>query len=352
MSRRPLRIVHCISSAAFAGVERHVALLAAGQAAAGHPVAVIGGEGRAMHAAFGGRSVLHREASSVTEVIRELAAFRHSDIVHAHMTAAEVAATVAPAVRSRPVVATRHFAQRRGMSRSGRLVAPVVARRLAAQIAISGYVAQAIDGPSTVVHPGVLDAPPVAPEDRRRTVLVVQRLEREKRTEDAIEVFASSGLADQGWRLTIAGDGSQRRDLADLARRRGVGPVTDFLGHRRDVPALMRSAGLLLAPCDIEGLGLTVLEAMAEGLPVVACAAGGHLETAGVAPGSALYPPGDLSRGAGLLCGLAADEQQRRRYGQALRDIQRRRFTVEAQVAGTDAVYRSALGEDTGGVPA
>ncbi|MPM66669.1 D-inositol-3-phosphate glycosyltransferase [bioreactor metagenome] len=105
----------------------------------------------------------------------------------------------------------------------------------------------------------------------------------------------------------------------------------------------MRTAGLLIAPCDIEGLGLTVVEAMAVGLPVVACAAGGHLETVGAATAGALYPVGDLSAGADLVRCLAVDDERRVAYGAELAQIQSTRFTVEAQVAGVDAVYRAVL---------
>lgn len=342
MVHDPLSIVHVISSPAFAGVERHVALLAAGQARAGHRVAVIGGEADAMQAALSPDGVAHREAATVVEAMRALTAFRHSQVVHAHMTAAEVAAAVVrPAGRA--LVATRHFARRRGSSRSGRLVAPAIARRVDAQIAISAYVAGAIDGPSTVVHPGVAEAPLIPPDQRGRTVLVAQRLEAEKRTEDAITIFAGAGLADRGWRLAIAGDGAHRGRLERLAADRGVASATDFLGYRTDVPDLMRTAGLLLAPCDVEGLGLTVLEAMASGLPVVACGAGGHLETAGAAADAALYARGDLAAGALRLRSLALDEAGRHTYGEQLREVQRTRFTVQSQVAGTDAVYRGVL---------
>ena len=58
---------------------------------------------------------------------------------------------------------------------------------------------------------------------------------------------------------------------------------------------------MLLAPCQIEGLGLTVLEAMAAALPVVAVGAGGHLETVGAVAGAALHPPGDADRAGELL---------------------------------------------------
>ena len=338
-----MRILHTVRSEAFAGVESHVARLAAGQARAGHAVAVIGGESAGMQRAMAGVDVIHRPAGTVTDVVREIDRLRRCDILHVHMTAAEAATLFAVRSWSRPVVATRHFARRRGSSLLGRMAAPLIARRIDAQIAISAFVAEAADGASTIVYPGLDTEPLAAVIDRTPTVLVVQRLEAEKRTEDAIDIFARSGVAERGWRLVIAGDGAQRRTLEGRAQRLGVESVTSFLGHHRDVPALMRKAGVLIAPCDIEGLGLTVLESMSVGLPVVAAGAGGHLETVGRVPGAALYPPGDLSAGASSLRGLVDDDRGRASYGSVLWEAQRDRFTIEAQVRGTDAVYRSVL---------
>ena len=105
----------------------------------------------------------------------------------------------------------------------------------------------------------------------------------------------------------------------------------------------MQATGILLAPAAAEGLGLTVLEAMAAGLPVVAAGAAGHLETMGAAAEPAVFPPGDAVTAAALLARLADDVDLRDAYGAELQVIQRDRFTVEAQARSTEAVYRGVL---------
>ncbi|SDB79865.1 Glycosyltransferase involved in cell wall bisynthesis [Raineyella antarctica] len=343
--RRPLRIVHAISSDAFAGVERHVSTLAAAQSRMdSHRVAVIGGDPGAMRATIGDPSVVVHPAGSVLDVVRGLDRLRDCDVIHVHMTAAETAAVLSLRSWRVPVVATRHFAAHRGRSLGGRSVAPLIRARVSAQISISAYVADRIDGPSTVVHPGVPSQPdPVAGIVRTPSVLVVQRLEAEKDTADAIRAFASSGLHRHGWSLDIAGSGSQVTALSAVARELGVSDRVRFLGHRSDVVDLMRQAGLLVAPCSVEGLGLTVLEAMAAGLPVVASAAGGHLETVGAVREPALFSPHDVVAAGELMSELAADPSRRACYGAELRDLQRTSFTTEAQARATDLVYRSVL---------
>lgn len=342
-----MKIVHAVRSDGFAGVERHIARLAAAQAAAGHLVTVIGGDPGRMVDAVGDASVTLLPAASTLAVARALLRTASgSDILHVHMTAAEIASTLASLTPRTlpPVVSTRHFAHQRGSGTSARVTAALARHGVAAQIAISRYVANHVDGPSVVVHPGVdarRDVPPAS--ERDRVILVAQRLEPEKRTDLALRAFAASGLAASGWRLEIAGDGRQRAELDRLITSLDLRSAVRLLGTRSDVEDLMARAGLLLASCPIEGLGLTVLEAMASGLPVVAAAAGGHLELlAGLDP-LGLYPPMDTGRAGVQLAMLAGSEPRRDAYARAAVAVQLTEFTPAAQVTGTDAVYRRVL---------
>ena len=339
-----MRVLHAIRSDAFAGVESHVARLARAQLAAGDEVVVVGGDPDRMKAASGG-GVRTLPAATVTDVlttVRRWAA--RADVVHAHMTAAEIACATALVGVGTPLVVTRHFARDRGSNPVSAAAAAGAARRVDAQIAISHYVAETIDGASVVIHPGV-DSTTTSPAscDRDRVVLVAQRLEPEKDTDTALRAFAQSGLASQEWRLVVAGDGAERPALTALAEELGIADATRFLGHRSDVPDLMDRAGLLLAPCRIEGLGLTVLEAMAAALPVVAVGAGGHLETVGTVEGAALHPPGDAGGAGALLAALATDRERRDAYAAALQAVQRALFTPAHQAQETANVYREVV---------
>jgi len=340
-----VRVIHAVRSDGFAGVERHVCVLAAAQVARGHDVTVIGGDERRMVAAIGSADVTVLPGNTVASVA--LALSRTSpgaDLIHAHMTAAELAAAVA-ALRpgpNLPLISTRHFAARRGRTRLGRLAGRFIESRLAAQIAISQYVADHIEGGSEVVYPGVMDNPG-SERPRSWTVLVVQRLEPEKRTDVALSAFAASKLADAGWRLQVVGDGSQREALQEQAARSGIAPAVDFLGSRDDVAAQMTAAGLLIAPCPIEGLGLVVLEAMAAALPVVATAAGGHLETLPPEAHDLCFEPDDVGAAATSLRLLAGDAGLRAHLGRLGHERQREKFTPQVQAEATDRVYRSVL---------
>jgi len=347
-----MKILHAVRSDGFAGVERHIARLARAQAQAGHTVVMVGGAAAHVRVETGGL-VAHRSAVTTPDVVWALAQLSAAaDVVHVHMTAAEVAATVASAwlsargARLPPVVTTRHFARPRGTG--PRPVASVTAaaarRHVRAQLAISAYVAAHIDGAAVVVSPGV-DAAPDARRavERAPVALLVQRLEAEKDGDVGLRAFAASGLAAEGWRLHVAGDGAARPGLEALAAGLGIDHATRFLGYRKDVPTLMDDAALLLAPCQIEGFGLSVLEAMSRGLPVVAADAGGHTELLAGLAQNALFGPGDALAAGAALRALATDPGARDAYARAEQARQRADFTLDAQVTATDAVYRSVL---------
>lgn len=333
-----MKVLHVLRSDGFAGVERHIATLAAAQARAGHQVRVIGGNPAQMRPALEDVGVRAVGGNTVREVMAQVRRSQGADVVHAHMTAGELAAAL---TATAPIVVTRHFARPRGATPAGRIAGLLIRHRVRAQIAISQFVADTVDGTATVVHPGVAPADQsIGP--RRPVALVVQRLQPEKNTEVAVRAFAAGAPSD--WILEVVGRGPETETLRRLAADLDIFDRVSFLGFRDDVPDLMRSASVLLAPCEVEGLGLSVLEAMAHGLPIVASRAGAHPETVGSAEGARLFEPGDWRQAGDQLAELAADARTREAYGEQLAQVQRADFTPEAQAAGTEAVYRAVLG--------
>jgi glycosyltransferase involved in cell wall biosynthesis len=340
----PLHVLHAVRSDGFAGVEQFVLRLALAQAADGHEVAVIGGAAERMRPDLDAAGVEHVPAARTVEVERAVRArAAGADVVNTHMTAADVAAVIALAGRRRPaLVSTRHFAQPRG--RIGPVpIDALVRHRIDAEVSISAAVAATVGRPSTVVHTGVDPRPLGDGRPRERTVLIAQRLEREKHTHVGIRAFAASGLAAGGWTLEVAGEGSEHDAVRELAHDLGLDEVVRFSGFRSDMPAVMDRAGILIAPCPVEGLGLTVLEAMAGGLPVVAAAAGGHVELLGGLDERTLFVPDDADDAAQRLRRLADDETGRAHLGAAERVRQQQAFSTRAQADGTEAVYREVL---------
>ncbi len=335
MSVRPDRVVHCISSDNFAGVERYVATVAPELARRGWDVQVVGGDPARMSAELG--AVPHVPASTTRAVTRQLLGCGRHTLVHAHMTAAEAAAVTARAVRRFALVTTRHFAAPRGASTAGRLGARFIAHAIDRQIAISRFVAESIHEPATIILNGV-------PRNDEKgapgpMVLLAQRLEHEKRTDVAIRAWSRSKLRLAGWTLTVAGTGSQAWELARLAESLGLGESVDLVGAQPDVTALMKRAGIFLATAPAEPFGLSVVEAMAAGVPVIAARGGAHLETVGAVGDRWLFPIGDERAVATKLDTLGADDMERRRYGATLQEWQRTHLSLETHVDQLERVY-------------
>jgi glycosyltransferase involved in cell wall biosynthesis len=155
-------------------------------------------------------------------------------------------------------------------------------------------------------------------------VVIVQasRMEPWKGHRPHLEALARLGDRPR-WTCWMAG-GAQRpheqrhlEEMRGLAERLGIGGRVRWLGERADVPRLLAAADLLCQPnLGPEPFGITYVEAMYAGLPVVAAALGGALETV-TADTGLLVPAGDASMLAGALRTLAADPELRRRLGAA-----------------------------------
>ena len=335
-----MRITHLVCTDAFAGTEQYIAYTSRQQAADGHAVTVLGASGPEMIAAIGRTDVAWRPATTIWAAQRALLA-TPSDIVHVHLTAAEIAAVSTKPIHRRPIVATIHLAVPRGGGRRRRCLYRQLPRFIDAQVAISHFVAERSGTDCEVIPNGVPWDLPERP--RQPVVLMAQRLEPEKETATALHAWARSGLAATGWRLEIAGEGSERQSLFALASDLGISDSVTFVGYVGDAKERMTEASIFLATTPEDGLGLSVIEAMAAGTPVVAAAGGGHLETVGRAGVDSLYTPGSTEACARVLRRLATDPEERQRHGDQLRQQWTTSFTLPGHTERLERVYRRVL---------
>jgi glycosyltransferase involved in cell wall biosynthesis len=139
-------------------------------------------------------------------------------------------------------------------------------------------------------------------------------------------------------RLVIAGEGELRPALEALVRERGLADRVVFAGFRQDLDRLLPAFSVFCLSSRLEGLGTSLLDAMAFALPVVATAAGGIPEAVEDAVTGRLVPPRDPAALAGALLEVLADEGRRRAYGAAGRRRFLERFTADHMVDETLAV--------------
>ena len=336
----PRRVVHVVTTAGFAGVERYICDVAKVSAAQGWDVTVVGGERGRMATGLAGAA--HWEAgATLGESLRALRRLGRFDVCNAHMTAAEAVAVLGRPLHRAPIVATRHFAARRGASVAGRLGAPLITAGVAREIAVGEFIARSLERPpDAVIVSGVKPSPHLWRADSR-ALLMVQRLEAEKDTLTGLQAWQLSGLGDDGWHLSVFGEGSQRAQLERWVAEHDVACVS-FKGWTNDVPRALAGAGMVLATATAEPLGLSVLDAMAAGIPVVASAAGGHLETIGLVEGAPLFAPGDPNAAAQALRGLL-DDGERARLAERERSLACERFTIDRHVERLLTEYETLL---------
>jgi glycosyltransferase involved in cell wall biosynthesis len=145
-----------------------------------------------------------------------------------------------------------------------------------------------------------------------------------------------------GFQLQIAGDGPLREELTALSKKLSLDSHVQFLGMVRDVPALLQRASLYVLSSISEGVSLTILEAMARGLPIVATRVGGTPEAVRDGANGLLVPPGDPRSLAVSLLRLWRDDTLARRLGEAGRLRVLEHFDVRRMVARYEQVYRGA----------
>jgi glycosyltransferase involved in cell wall biosynthesis len=144
-------------------------------------------------------------------------------------------------------------------------------------------------------------------------------------------------------RLVLVGEGPEQAKIEEEVRRRGLEAHVRFLGLRKDVARLLPAADLFLLTSISEGIPLTLIEAMAAGLPVVATEVGGVGEVVVDECTGLLAPSGDDAALAARVIRLADDPALRRRLGQAGRARARAVFSEEEMHARYDQLYREML---------
>ena len=323
------RVVHVVVTANAAGVERYVGTTAAELAERDWEVSVVGGAPTFMASALGDR-IRWLPGATLSEALRSVARLGRQDICHVHMTAAEGVAIAGRPFHRAPIISTRHFAASRGRRPAARLLAPVIAASLSREIAISEFVASRMERRPDAILPNAVPPTNCVWKPSNRVVLVLQRLESEKDTLTALRAWHASRLSEDGWSMRIVGDGSQRPALERWAAAERVQSVR-FVGWVEDVQEEFAAAGMLLASAPAEPFGLGVLEAMAAGVPVVACASGGHLETVCRLREAATFPPSAVdAAGKGLRSYLP--DAVRQAASDAGRELVRAEFTVSQHV--------------------
>ncbi len=168
---------------------------------------------------------------------------------------------------------------------------------------------------------------------------IVAQLEDHKGHRDLIE--AAKILKDHAprVRIVIVGEGSLRMQLDQQAHELRVEDVVYFLGFREDIPRILASLDLFVLSSRMEGLGSSIMDAMASRLPVVATQAGGIPEVVIHRETGLLVPPQDPQALANAILKLYLDRALAARLAQRGYEVVHERFSAEAMAMKIIRIY-------------
>ncbi len=220
------------------------------------------------------------------EQMRHLFCDRNFDVVHTHNTYPHIYASIAARLARVPVVVNTRHGQRAGHGWKSRTQFRWASHLVDRIVTVSDDAANLcinVDGiaPKKIrrIWNGIdlKDFAFAGPVDRP-VAISVARLSAEKDFETLLRAVSHVVSCVPDFRLKIVGDGPERARLERLINELGLNEFVELMGERTDVPDLLREAGFFVSSSLTEGISLTLLEAMAVGLPVIATAVGGNPE--------------------------------------------------------------------------
>ncbi len=173
----------------------------------------------------------------------------------------------------------------------------------------------------------------------KRVVLTVARMDKLKGHKYLIE--AAPLVPDAIFLL--AGDGPERAKMEERARELGVADRVVFLGSRNDIPELLSACDVFILPSILEGLPLSILEAMSASKPVIATDIGGTNEIIIDGENGLLVPPGDSKALAEKIKLLLSDKSLAKRLAVSGKERVLREFSTEIMIERITNIYRDVI---------
>ena len=183
-------------------------------------------------------------------------------------------------------------------------------------------------------------------DPERRYIANVARFHPVKDHPTLLRAFLEVSRARADVDLLLVGDGSLRGELEALANDLGVAARVRFLGVRNDVADVLRAVDLFALTSVSEAASITLLEAMAAGLPVVVTAVGGNPELVRDGIDGLLAPRGDHHAIAAAMLRLLGDADLARAMGRAGAERVRTQFRIDRTIERYYELYVGATGAE------
>src|SRR5918994_842049 len=282
------------------------------------------------------------------------------DILHAHKFGSNLWATIlGPLVRTPVVIAHEHTWSFEGQPVRRFIDRNLIARRADAFLAVSRedrrrmIEIERIDPAKLIFVPnGIPPPPPPSGRDVRAELglgpqVPVVGTVCALRPQKALDVLVRAAAALRGrftaLRVVIVGDGPERPALERQIGELGLGETVTMLGHRSDVPDVLRAFDVAVCSSNFEGTPLSILEYMEAGLPVVATRVGGVPDLIESGEHGLLVEPGDPGALANALAELLGDQPRGAEMGRRGRERRRREFDIEVTVGHVERIYEALV---------
>ncbi|MGH9423516.1 MAG: N-acetyl-alpha-D-glucosaminyl L-malate synthase BshA, partial [Thermoanaerobaculia bacterium] len=163
-----------------------------------------------------------------------------------------------------------------------------------------------------------------------------------KRVRDVVQIFARVN-AEIPSKLVMVGDGPDRPEAEDEVRQLGLDNSVFFLGKLDVVAPLLASADLFLLPTSSESFGLSALEALASGVPVIGTRAGGLPEVVREGETGYLCEVGDVEGMSSAALSILTDPDKWRAMSELGASDARARFSLNEIVSQYEHLYTTSL---------
>jgi sugar transferase (PEP-CTERM/EpsH1 system associated) len=168
---------------------------------------------------------------------------------------------------------------------------------------------------------------------------IVARLTPAKDHVNLLDAFVRLRATHPNARCVVVGDGELRADIQRAVAERELGDHVLLLGRRDDIAEVLSALDVFVLSSSTEGLAVTLLEAMAAALPIVATRVGGNAEAVGDGESGTIVPPRDAPALAAAIQAMFDDPGAARAMGRAGRERCRGRFGVATMAERYQALY-------------
>lgn len=283
--------------------------------------------------------------------LRKLFVEQKIDIVHSHNTYAHFYASIAAFLAGVPVILNTQHGRGCGSSLKQRghfFIANRLADQILAVSEDSAKICQKQDPLSrsriVPLWNGIdLDRFSYHGPQKKPHAISVARLSPEKDFPTLLKAVRMVIDQHPDFRLTIAGDGQERQHLEKTCDELQLNSHVTFLGERCDIPELLKNAGMFVSSSSTEGISLTLLEAMAVGLPIITTNVGGTPEIIEEGTTGFLVPPGNPEQLAQAICNHLEQPNTWDKIAIRARERVEKNFHINRMIKDYEDLYRNFL---------